>query len=354
MAVAKRPTIAAVARAAGVSVATVDRVINGRLPVNQATAQRVYEAAREINYHASGLIRRRIEPAVPPRRLAFLLTRSTQHFYRTLAQALNEATRGAVEIRGTALVEYSENATPQETADIIRRLGATADALAVVAADHPAISAAVAELNAGGVPVFALLSDLSTQLRAGYIGIDNRKAGRTAAWAIARMARSAGQVALFLGSHRYLGHELREMGFRSYFREHESKCELLDSQVNLDDPSIAYEATLELIHCQPALVGIAVVGGGMEGVIRALREENVHDRLAVVCNEVTPESRAALAEQIVSMVISTPVRLLAKTVVAHMLRALDPSAVNPADRTFVPFDLVVPENVEDEEAPTVA
>ena len=354
MAISKRPTIAAVARAAGVSVATVDRVINGRLPVNEATARRVYEAAREINYHASGLIRRRIEPAAPPRTLAFLLTKSSQHFYRTLAQALNEATRGAVEIRGTPMVEYSENTTPQETAEIIRRLGSKADALAIVAADHPAVNAAVGELKAGGVPVFALLSDLSTQLRAGYIGIDNRKAGRTAAWAIASMVKSAGQVALFLGSHRYLGHELREIGFRSYFREHESKCELLDSQVNLDDANIAYEATLELIHCQANLVGIAVVGGGMEGVIRALREEKIGDRLAVICNEVTPESRAALAEQIVSMVISTPIRLLARTAVAHMARALDPAAADPVDRTFVPFDLVVPENVEDEETSTVA
>ena len=185
----KRPTIAAVARAAGVSAATVDRVINGRLPVSEVTAKRVYEAAREINYHAATLIQRRIERAVSPRTLAFLLTKSSQHFYRELAQALDEATRGAEGIYGTPMVEFSENATPQETADTIRRLGGKADALAVVAADHPAVTAAVAEFSARGVPVFALLSDLSTQLRTAYIGIDNRKAGRTAAWAIARMAR---------------------------------------------------------------------------------------------------------------------------------------------------------------------
>jgi LacI family transcriptional regulator len=352
MGVARRPTIAAVARAAGVSVATVDRVINGRLPVSEATAKRVYEAAREIKYHAAGLIRRRIERAVPPRTLAFLLTKSSQHFYGVLAQALDEATRGAEEIHGTPMVEFSENATPQETADMIRRLGGKADALAVVAADHPAVTAAVAELNADGVPVFTLLSDLSTQLRAAYIGIDNRKAGRTAAWAIARMARSAGRVALFLGSHRYLGHELREIGFRSYFREHASQFELLDSQVNLDDANVAYEATLQLIRSHPTLVGIAVAGGGMEGVIRALREENVGDRLAVVCNEVTPESRAALADHIVSMVIATPIKLLARTAVAQMVRAFDPAAATRPDRTFLPFELAVPENIEDNEPPT--
>jgi LacI family transcriptional regulator len=349
MSAPKRPTIAAVARAAGVSVATVDRVINGRLPVSEATAKRVYEAAREINYHAARLIQRRIERAASPRTLAFLLTKSAQHFYRELAHALGEATRGAEEIYGTPIVEFSENATPQEIADMIRRLGGNAHALAVVAADHPTVTAAVADVRASGVPVFALLSDLSTQLRTAYIGIDNRKAGRTAAWAIARMARGAGRVALFLGSHRYLGHELREIGFRSYFREHAPEFELLDSQVNLDDPNIAYEATLQLIHCHPTLIGIAVAGGGMEGVIRALRDEHVGDRLAVVCNEVTPESKAALADHILSIVIATPINLLATTTVQQMIKALDPAHASRSDRIFLPFELVVPESIVESE-----
>ena len=42
---AKRPTIDDLAAAAGVSVATVDRVLNGRHKVREATAKRVAEAA---------------------------------------------------------------------------------------------------------------------------------------------------------------------------------------------------------------------------------------------------------------------------------------------------------------------
>jgi LacI family transcriptional regulator len=352
MSAPKRPTIAAVAQAAGVSVATVDRVINGLLPVSEATARRVYEAARAINYHAARLIQRRIERAASPRTLAFLLTKSTQYFYCELARALGEATRSAQDISGTPIVEFSENATPQEIAAMIKRLGGKAHALAVVAADHPTVTAAIAEVRASGVPVFALLSDLSTQTRTAYIGIDNRKAGRTAAWAIDRMAREVGQVALFLGSHRYLGHELREIGFRSYFREHAPEFELLDSQVNLDDPNIAYEVTLQLIHCHPNLVGIAVVGGGMEGVIRALRDEGVGNRLAVVCNEVTPESKGALADHILSIVIATPINLLATTTVQQMIEAFEPARASRSDRILLPFDLVVPESIADSESST--
>ncbi|MBN0756538.1 hypothetical protein JTL99_34710, partial [Pseudomonas aeruginosa] len=54
--------------------------------------------------------------------------------------------------------------------------------LGLVALDHPLIRHAVARAAARGVRVFTLLSELSVPQRSGYIGLDNHKAGRTAAW----------------------------------------------------------------------------------------------------------------------------------------------------------------------------
>ena len=59
-----RMTIADVAREAGVSTATVDRVLNGREKVREATAREVFEAAHRIGYHAAGLIGQRIKTEV--------------------------------------------------------------------------------------------------------------------------------------------------------------------------------------------------------------------------------------------------------------------------------------------------
>jgi LacI family transcriptional regulator len=52
-----QPTIADVAARAGVSLATVSRVMNGNLSVDSALAQRVRAAAEELNYSASPLAR---------------------------------------------------------------------------------------------------------------------------------------------------------------------------------------------------------------------------------------------------------------------------------------------------------
>ena len=90
----KRPTIADLAQASGVSVATVDRVLNRRLPVREETALRVVGAAERIGYHATGLLKQRLAE-VPHRDLGFILQKRNDEFYRALAGALSTATREA-------------------------------------------------------------------------------------------------------------------------------------------------------------------------------------------------------------------------------------------------------------------
>ena len=67
-------------------------------------------------------------------------------------------------------------------------------------------------LHEQGKPVFSLLSDFAQGIRESYIGLNNMKVGRSAGWLISRTAPHPGKVALFVGSHRWHGHELRETG----------------------------------------------------------------------------------------------------------------------------------------------
>lgn len=326
---------------AGVGRATVDRVLNARVPVRSETAERVHRAAREIGYHASHLIGLRVAPDLPRRRLGFLLQKPSQHFYIGLGQALEHATRSCEAVRASSRLRFLDHATPPETARAIAEMTQEVDALALVAIDHPAIAAAIA---ASPVPIITLLSDGAQRARAAYVGVDNLKAGRVAAWLVGRTARAPGKVALFVGSHRYRGHEQREMGFRFWFREHGADFVLLDTLASLDDPSLAYEAMLDLLKQHPDLVGVDVAGGGMEGVIAALREEDAVGRIAAVCNEATPDTRAALAEGVLTAVLATPVEQLAHATVATMIAATLTDAPAPED-VFLPVEIVVSENL---------
>lgn len=80
----RRPTIQDLAAAAGVSVATVDRVLNGRLRVREETARKVSEAAERIGYHGATAIRQRVMADLPEYHLAIVLQRNATPFTRPL------------------------------------------------------------------------------------------------------------------------------------------------------------------------------------------------------------------------------------------------------------------------------
>jgi LacI family transcriptional regulator len=341
---AKRATIADLAEAAGVSAATVDRVLNRRLPVSEATAARVAAAAEAINYHAAGLLKQRLTEA-PQRVFAFLLQKRNDDFYQALANALALAARAAPFVRARSQIVFVDELVPSTIAAKIRESVKTADALAVVAVDHPHVNEAIEYAAAKGKPVFTLLSDLSAPSRAGYIGVDGRKSGRTAAWTISRLAKRPGKVAVLVGTHRYLGQELAEMSFRSYFREHAPQFQLLESIVNLEDHRIAYEATLDLLSKHDSLAGIYLAGGGVKGMINALRDEKAGGRLVVVCNELLPLTKAALIDGVIDLVLGTPLAALAARTVEVMAQATNGERFEGMRQIHLPAELCISENV---------
>lgn len=215
----------------------------------------------------------------------------------------------------------------------------------MVAVDHPTITAAVLDLAQRNIPVFTLLSDSATGVRRGYLGVNNRKAGRTAGWIIHKASRRAGRIAVFVGNYRFLGHELRELGLRTYFREHAPEFSVLDSFVNLEERKIAYEATLDCLRRYPDLVGIYVAGGGMEGVIAALRDEPPPEMIQVVVNENTPDTRSALTDGVVTMVLATPLDKLVRELIPLMVRAISEGSKDISSQTFLSFDILVSENL---------
>ncbi|PXW93975.1 LacI family transcriptional regulator [Sphaerotilus hippei] len=349
----RRPTLAAVAEAAGVSTATVDRVLNSRLPVRSATAMRVIEAAERIGYHGAPLMRARLTERSERevRTLGFCLLRRHEAFYRAFGRELSAAASQHAS-PCVAVIEYMDELEPAAIAERMLQLGRETDALGVVAVDHPHVSAAVEALHGRGCPTFALLSDLSAPLRAGFVGVDPRKSGRTAAWAISRLARRPGPVGVFVGSHRYLGHEACEMSFRAHLREHAPDFRVLETQVNLEDAQLAHEATLDLLRRHPDLAGLYDAGGGgMAGTIRALQAErppgHALGHVVTVSNELTPEHRAALADGVIDLVLGTPQAAIARTVVQAMLDALErPQQMRPHGvQMTLPVEVYTAENM---------
>lgn len=318
---AKRPTIRDVAREANVSVSTVDRALNGRMAVRDDTLRKIAEAAHRVGYHARGLFDHRLVEMVPEMRLGFFLLKEKQEFYKNFRREIERAVASRTDIRGTVDIRFSQSQSPEEFATILRGLGARSDAIAGIAVNHQMLDRVVEDLRAEGVPTFSLLNDFAQGIRRNYIGLNNMKVGRQAAWMITKTCPIPGKLAIFVGGNRWHGHDLREVGFRAFVRENAPAFTVLDTLVNLETRQLTYEATLDLLIRHPDLRGIYVAGGGMEGAIAAMRETRDPGEIALVVNEVTSESRAALLDGYLRMVIATPLAELCDAVVDLMIKS---------------------------------
>ena len=342
---ARRPTIQDIAREAGVSVATVDRVLNGRLKVREETARKVSDAARKINYHATNLIEQRLRADLPEVRMGFVLQKEKQDFYRDLQSEIETAVHNAPGIRGKAVIEFAQTQSPSDIAAILDGMKNRAAAIAAVSVNHRSVTDAVMRLRGAGVPTFAVMNDFAQGERLCYIGTNNLKFGRIAGWMLAASVKREGKIGLFVGGHRWHGHELRETGFRSYFREKAAGFTILDTMVNLETRQLTYQATLDLLERHPDIIGIFITGGGMEGAIRALREVRKPGEVALVVPELTPGTQAGLTDGYVTMVISTPLGTLCNALVRMMSQTvLNPDARVPS-QVFLDGVIHLPESV---------
>jgi LacI family transcriptional regulator len=343
----RRPGMAELAAAAGLSVATVDRALNGRQKVQADTLAHIAAVARAIGHPSAARLSGYdgAGPKTPDLRIGVVLHKQGQDFYKAFAEALHRAVAAEPRVAGRLVLEFSTSQAPYEMARLMRSMLGRCDVLAATAVDHPEVSEAVQDLRAQGLAVFALLSDFALGARAGYLGLDNMKVGRTAGWMMAQVAKSPGKLALFVGGRRWNGHELRDQGFRAALRLHGPHLTVLETLVNLETRALTYDATVTLLRNQPDLRGIYVAGGGMEGAMAALRDAKAAGRVALIVSALTPDSRRGVKEGLVTMVIDTPLEALCRDLIGCMvLSSQGGRQETPQDRFLVPA-LILPEQL---------
>lgn len=140
----KRPTLADIARQAGVSVATVDRLINGRHAVREETARRIFEAASHLGFHATNALRHRVLSQQPEYTLGFILQKERHAFYQSFATQIEEEVRSVPDRRLRADIRFVQSAAPAELADLIRSMKGKVRAIAATGIDHHDTTAAAA------------------------------------------------------------------------------------------------------------------------------------------------------------------------------------------------------------------
>lgn len=336
-------TMKDVAEHAGVSIATVDRVLHQREGVSRRAKQRVKEAIHELGYHQlpvslSRSLRGRL-------RFLFLLPKLETGFVNQMVDGIRSAPSAVsdvdilIEIKRVHMLDGAEiiDALNQVTSD-------TYDGVGLFAFDAPGVRAAIDETVARGIPVTTLVSDIPSSKRLRYVGIDNMAAGRTAGRLMGKFLRGiSGEIGIITGNLHIRDHVERQMGFRQILGGDYRNLKLLPT-IEGDSYAARNRAiALELLHDHPRLAGLYAIGGGNSGIISALHDLKPVQRPVVILHELTRETRKALGDGLVDAVIAQETGHMARSAVRHLTAAALGDQPNP-EQEHIRIDIFLAEN----------
>ena len=296
-------TIQDVARRAGVSVATIDRVLNHRPGVKAQTVEKVETAIRELNYQPDRIAARLARGR--EYRFWFILPTTAGEFMQSIAAEVEAAARRMAAERVTILVRKVDVFDGPLLAQALDELGDDVDGVALVALDHPAVRESINALVARGLTVVTLVSDVPGSKRTHFAGIDNSSAGRTAAGLLGRfLGGRKGKIGLFAGSLSLRDHIERQFGFEQVMAHEFPQFEILPVRESRDDVERSEDLTKQLLREHPDVIGIYNVGGGTKGIVAGLEATGRAKDVVFLAHEVTEGSRRALIRGTIDAIIN--------------------------------------------------
>jgi LacI family transcriptional regulator len=338
-----RVTIEDVAQEAGVSLATVDRVLNSRPGVREQTAARVRAAILKLGYRPDPLAARLARKETF--RFCFVLPAGVNSFMASLGGQVAQTAEWLSGQRAFIDTIEVDVFDPEALAAALEGLEHRYQGVAVVALDHPLVRAAIDELVARGVAVVTLVSDVPSSQRVRYVGIDNSAAGRTAGTLMGRFAAGRkGTIGVIAGSLSLRDHVERQFGFAQVIAGEYPGLKALAARESRNEPGRSRHIAETLLAEHPDLVGIYNVGAGNRGVAAALEGAGRDRRVIFIGHELTVHSRRFLVRGIMDAVINQDPGHEARSA-ARILLAQCSGAPIVAEQERIRIDIFIRDNV---------
>jgi LacI family transcriptional regulator len=290
-----------IAAQAGLSEATVDRVLHERGGVRESTVREVHQAIADLD-------RQRSQVRLAGR--TFMIDVAVQAPPRFSA-----AVRAALEAELPGLrpavirARFHLFGDPADLGPVLARVARSrSHGLIIKAPDTPETTDAVGRL---GIPVVTLVTDLPSSKRVAYVGIDNADAGATAAYLLEQwLADRAGDVLVVRGRGDYRGEDQRLAGFRAEMRARAANRRLLEVVDEEDRAEVVRERARTVLAGNPsvrAVYSLYAGAGGNAAVLDAFTD--AHRNYDVfVAHDLDDENTALLRTHKLSAVLHHDLR----------------------------------------------
>lgn len=338
-----RPTTKDLALAAGVSLATVDRVLNDRTGVRRDTVERVQQAIEKIgfirNAAAANLARGK------GWRFLFLLPRTGDQFLSGLIDRIEEANQAFGPEMIRAEVVHIHPSDPHQIANLLGRLDlADVDGVAIMAPESPQVRDAMARLAGRGIEVVSFISGQIMGETGDFVGIDNHAAGATAGRLMGRFSAGAAGSILVVAETMHARDSLeRRLGFDAVMGADYPQLTVLPSLETYGDP----DRTRRILQCGFAgrqIVGVYVLGSEARLVLDLLADRRVAGHPLIIAHERTPFTEAALRENRIDALITQDPGHLVRSAI-RILRARCDRREVLASQERIRIEILLKENI---------
>ncbi|WP_420413837.1 LacI family DNA-binding transcriptional regulator [Roseibium sp.] len=315
-----RPTVHDIAREAGVSLSTVDRVLNGRTDVRPKNAERVKAAVQKLGYvrdtNAANLAKQKRY------RFLFILPEGPNHFIETIDAAVDGLIGSPLADRTDIQKLFVNVGDPHAVAARLSFLKPEElDGVALMVPETPQVRDAITHLKEAGARVVALVSDLPNSQCDHFVGIDNFSAGRTAGALLGRFLRNeTGKILVVTNSMTSRDSIERRFGLDEVLMRDFPQIHALPTIEFYDDPQRIQQTLKAAFTSYQDIVGVYSMGSGNAVMLEALRGCVDDNRLVIVAHDLTAVTRQALLDGEVDAVITQNVGHLVRSAL-RVLRA---------------------------------
>ncbi len=274
-----------IARAAGVSIGTVDRALHDKPGINAGTRRRVLDKAAVLGYKPNLAARQLKSPRLL--RVSVHLPEEIALFWDSLRDGIREA---ALPFAPTLSVEFRNNPRlgEGEVESVRDALDAGVNGIIVAPGDPVALGPIISRAAARRVPVVCVVTDAPECERLASVSADPLVVGAVAGELLSRFLPSGGEVAFFTGWLGTEDHAGKLRGFESSLWKVGRGVRLVSMVEAHDDERAGYRQALAVLDQHPHLAGLYVSTVNSMPVLKAIDRRKRAGTIAVVTTDLFP------------------------------------------------------------------